>query len=899
VVIPDRAEGGSGLEAERPLSSGPPLISTKLRPPVSLALYRARPRLGARLGRALDDEIRLTLISAPPGYGKSVALAGWVASTDKPTAWLSLDAADNDPVRFVRYLVAALQPLRPGIALAARALPGVTDGTELAAFLIDAVAHRDDPFVLVLDDYHVITAEPVHALVRLLVAQGPPFMHLVVSTREDPPFPLSRLRAHGRLLELRAEDLRFTLEEAASYLAATPDIALDAAHVERLVERTEGWIAGMQLASISLRNRPDAPALVDELTGSQRFVLDYLAAEVLEGIDPDLRAFLVRCSVVERFTADLCSELSGRADSAQLLERAERLNLFLVPLDLERRWFRFHHLFADYLRLQLGDAERRGLHARAAEWLEDAGLPGEAIDQALAAGAFDQAVRYLEREGVARYQTEELLTLLGWLEALPGDRVTGSPILAALHAAALFFTGRISDAARTCDESGAVLESLGASAAGLHAVRALVAQAQGQAGTAALARQALDELGPADAAFRPMALQALGTAQVLDGELPAAVATMRAALHAGLSTGQSMVAIPALTMLATALNLTGQRGEAEELCRRVLAHFGATSGPLHGAVEYAAYWLGMLCYEANDLVAARHELERAWEAAGRFGHGRVLLGTSVAYVCLGRLATGADSEAFEALRTFRAEARAVGSVEMDAPFAEIEARLQVYGGNVAAAAGWADVVEGRVPAVGSSLPALLTLARVRLAQGRARETASYLRQARVVAEAADDVADLISVAVLEATRAEQTGERRLAQRSMEEAITSAAPGHYVRRVVDDGRTLFQLLPAVRRIAPAFVDEVLGAVAASPRSPAQHSKGVSLWRDERGELVETLTPRELEVLRLMAAGLGDGEIAEALTVSLATAKWHGAHVRAKLGASTRTKALAIARQLGLV
>ncbi len=361
-----------------------PLISTKLHVP-RVAVYGDRPRLSGHLDGALDDATRLTLLSAPPGYGKSVAVAGWLASRNVSSAWLSLDAADNDPVRFLRYLAAALEPLRPEIAGATPALLESATGRESAAILIDAIGAVDDPFVLVLDDYHTITAEPVHTILRVLIEQGPPFAHVVVITREDPAFSLPRLRAHRRLVEVRADELRYTVDEAAGYLGETSGLKIDKAHIGQLVERTEGWIAGLQLAAISFRDQPAAHTLVEAFTGSHRFVLDYLAAEVLERLDPDLRAFLVRSSIADRFTSGLCRALTGREDSAALLERAERMNLFLIPLDLERHWYRFHHLFADYLRTLLDPAEEIALRERGADYLEAAGLLEEAIGQAVAA----------------------------------------------------------------------------------------------------------------------------------------------------------------------------------------------------------------------------------------------------------------------------------------------------------------------------------------------------------------------------------------------------------------------------------------------------------------------------------------------------------------------------------
>jgi LuxR family maltose regulon positive regulatory protein len=880
-----------------------PLISTKLHAP-RVAVYGDRPRLSAHLDRALDDATRLTLLSAPPGYGKSVAAAGWLASRDVGNAWLSLDPADNDPVRFLRYLVAALEPLRPGITGLAPTLLEVGPGPEGAAILIDAIGATDDPFVVVLDDYHVITAEPVHSLLRRLIEQGPPFAHLVVITREDPPFALPRLRAHSHLVEVRADELRYTPNEAAAYLGETSGLELDDQQLRRLVERTEGWIAGLQLAAISFRDQPTAASLVEAFTGSQRFVLDYLADEVLGRLDPEFRTFLIRSSVAERFTAGLCRELTGREDSAVLLEHAERANLFLVPLDLDRTWFRFHHLFADYLRTLLGPAEQISLREKAADYFEAADLLEEAISQAVAARSTERAVRLLERQARRTYESGELTTLLGWLDALPRDRVAASPELVYLRAVASFFVGRVEDAARTCDEGEAACCD-GTTPGPLLTACALIAAFSNRPDAVALGRAAVEATGD-DRFVRARALQALAAAQLTAGELEAAGETARSALDLDAGSRRSMLVGPATTALVTALNLTGHRRDAEALCRQTLADHRAEASRMAGGTPYALYWLGVVRYEANDLTEAIDALERAWAAAGTFGFGRALLTAAVSYLALARQAAGSPEAALDAVCTVRRDAHAAGLTGIDEALDEIEARVHVLQGDLAAAARWADQVcrtaaieQGR-----TGLPRLsrdLTLARVRLAQGMTAEARRFLDAARAEASAAHDTADLISVGVLEAALAEASGVRIQAQRVLEGAIRLAAPEGYVRRVIDDGRSIAHLLPAVRRVAPAFVDEVIAALAAVPgaTSGASRRAGPSLWQDEHGQPLEALTARELEVLRLMAAGSGDAAIARELVVSLATAKWHAAHIRSKLGTKSRTQALLRAQQLGLV
>jgi LuxR family maltose regulon positive regulatory protein len=880
-----------------------PLISTKLHAP-RVGVYGDRPRLSAHLDRALDDATHLTVLSAPPGYGKSVAVAGWLASRDVQSSWLSLDAADNDPVRFLRYLVAALEPLRPGIARATDGLLESASGPEAAAILIDAIAATDDPFVLVLDDYQVITAVPVHAFLRVLIEQGPPFAHLVVTTREDPPFALPRLRAHRRLVELRAEELRYTADEAAAYLGETSRLELDEEHLGRLVERTEGWIAGLQLAAISLRDRPAAASLIEAFTGSQRFILDYLAAEVLERLDPELRAFLVRSSVAERFTAGLCQELTGREDSRSLLERAERMNLFLIPLDLERRWYRYHHLFADYLRTLLDPAEQVALRERAADYLEAADLLEEAIGQAVAAGSTERAIRLLERQARRTYESGELTTLLGWLDALPRDRVASSPELVYLRAVSCLFVGRVEDAARTCDEGEAACCD-GTVPGPLLTVCALIAAFSNRPDAMTLGRAAVEAIG-GERFFRARALQALATAQLNALELRSAGETARSALDLDAGSTRSTLVVPAMTALATSLNLTGHRQEAEALCRQSLANHRAEASRMAGGTPYALYWLGIMRYEADDLTEAVDSLERAWTAAGTFGFGRALLTTAVSYLALARQATGSPEGALDAVHTVLRDARAAGLGGIDGGLAEIEARLRLLQGDVAAAARWADRAAHDAAArpggpAWTGLARDLTLSRVRLAQGKTSEARRFLDSARRLATAAHDSADLISIGVLDAAISEAAGNRAAAQRALEATIRLAAPEGYVRRVVDDGRPIAHLLPAVRRVSPAFVDEVIAALAAVPAPTAVGTRhaGPSLWQDEHGRPLEALTARELDVLRLMAGGCSDADIARELVVTLATAKWHAAHIRAKLGASNRTQALLRAQQLGLV
>ena len=874
--------------------------------PVSGSGYGERARLNAILDRGLDDNVRLMLLSAPPGYGKTLALAGWLESRGLARAWLSLDAADNDLARFARYLVAALSAVRPGTGDATADLfgPGAAPDPELVgATLLDALAASDDPFVLVLDDYQVIAAEPIHRLVRVLIERGPPFVHLVLLTREDPPLPLARLRAHGRLVELRVDDLRCTDEEASRYLALA-GVTLAPPLVRRLVERTEGWIAGLQLAAISMRDRPNTDAMVEAFGGSHRFVFDYLADEVLDGVDEELRAFLVQTSIAERFTVELCHALTGRDDAGSLLERAERANLFLVPLDTERRWYRYHGLFADYLRSHLEEPERRALHERAADWFDGAGLASEAIGHALATDSVEKALDLVERAARRAFEAGELSTLAGWLEALPPERVASSPELASWTAWALFETGQVAaalDLARRHLNASGVR---GPAEGRLLVLQALMATVTGS-DAESLADEGLRLIGE-DELFRSRAYQAAGLARLARGEYGPAVETLREGYAAAIRARHPMAVLPAVNALGNALDVAGHRDEAEAICRSILEGQTDAYGRARPIAWSARMVLGIVRYEANDLVEARRELEAGFEAARSLGVGRPMLGWAVPYLALVRQATGSPEAALEALRVSGPEVISTGP-PLPGLGAETEARVLLMRSDVVAAARWADRATPEAPPGSPLLDVLrrsmdLTIARVRLAQGRLAEARVLLDQTRAAQEAAGAIAELISIGVLEAAVAEAAGQRALASRELERSVTLAAAGGYIRRFVDDGGSVAHLLPLVRRVAPVFVDELSAAFVAEPTRGAaapKDARGAMLWQDGDGQPLETLTTRELDVLRLMAQGASNADIAAGLTVSLGTAKWHVGHVLAKLGATSRTQALVRAQQLGLV
>ncbi len=825
-------------------------------------------------------------------------MAGWIVDRAIPMAWVGLDAAAGDPARLARDVLSALADARPRAASLSQAIaPGASpDARALADLVVDAVATDDSDLVIVLDDCHLADTSEAMELLRRLVDRMPPFGHIVLVGREDPSVPLGRLRAHGALVELRADDLRFNPDEAREFLEDA-EIAPDASLVDGLVGTTEGWAAALQLASITLRAADGPRSAAEALSGTHRHLIDYLGDEVMAGLDAELRGLLSAAAVAERFTAELLAAMTGSADAAALLDRAERANLFLAPLDGEGRWFRMHGLFADYLRSRLPVHERRRLHTLAAAWLEAAGRGREALTQAFDADDPVMATRLVGREGRAVFEAGELRTLQRWIAALPLDARESDLEIASLEAWSRFYTGDLAGGAAVAARATASHDDRSAARGRLLVLLGLVGTTM-RSDAESLARDGIDLVGDDDL-FRSLGLQAAGLAQLARGDVPGSLETLRAAFDAAEASGLPIAVLPAVNPLGHALVATGRRDEAERVARRVLsAHPGPGGEPL--AVAWPArLTLGIALFEGGDVVEARGELERGLAAAESLGVGREVLGWALPAIALARQATGDARGALAVLERGPAPALAFPSLA-----GETEARVRLAQGGLAAASRWADDARTEAPE-GSPLLAMLrasadtTVARVRLAEGRAGDALRALGPARATFEAWGTVPDLISALVLAASASRVAGDREAALVDLSHAVRLASPGGYVRRFVDDGRTLLPLLGEVADVAPGFVARVRTALREDQAPRAAVRRGTSVLVGPDGALVESLTARELDVLRLMATGARNAQLAGELRVSAGTAKWHVAHVLAKLGATSRTGAVVRGQELGLL
>ena len=887
------------------------LVSTKLRPSQARPKLVARPRLSERL----DPEAgrRLTLVSAPAGFGKTTLLSRWwnsITGGERCAAWLSLDEGDNDPTRFLSYLVTAIrravdsEGFGEGVLAALRS-PEPRMEPVLGA-IVNEVGDLPCGLDIVLDDYHAIDSQDIHRIVSYLLERLPDSAHVVVSSRVDPPLPLARLRARGQMAELVAADLAFTREEAAAFLKGVMGLDLSAADVMALEEITEGWIAGLQLAALSMREREVVSDFIGSFSGSHRNVLDFLAEEVLERQDEDIREFLLQTSILDGLTGPLCDALTGRSDGQETLEKLERDNLFLVALDEERRWYRYHPLFAGFLRERLGRERPESvveLHVKASEWNERNGGLSTATEHALSAGDYERAARLIEHGIGQTWYRGEVATLLGWLGRLPREEMRRRPLLLIWYAAGLMLTGDPEGTETLLDEAeeavspqedGDPKHVLPTAAA----VRSLRSRRLGDAREAVEhARRALSLLPEDNLNPRPFVALSLAQAYRAAGDGEAATAAFAEAGSLGRAAGHDYVALSAMACEANLRLARGGLRKADDVLRRALKYAAERGAGLLPAVGSVHIGMGELLYEWDDLERAERHLTEGVELASRTGDLEILIWGHLALAAVKR-ARGDAGGAMEKAREAEQVARSSGSEQAIIDALTWSARLQLMGGDPAAAASEHE----RAAAVGEvrRRPRELErtmLARLVIARNRPDEALELLAQLH---ETAKTAARTIEVLTLRALALRAKGEEERAVGVLAEALAPAEPEGYVRTFVDErppvGDLLSGALEARRRnrlgppVSERYLEKLLAAVEqdalAGDASPA-------------AEPPEPLSERELEVLRLVAAGKTNRGIASELFVSVGTVKTHTNNLYRKLEAHSRMQAVARARELNLI
>ena len=904
-----------------------PLVATKLRPPRTPRDLIARPRLLGRL--EWDPGRRLTLLSAPAGFGKSTLLGEWVGARvrdGRPVAWVSLDEGDNDPVRFLSYLVAALRTTG-GEAFGEAALAALRSAEPprmeaVLGALINEIAGLPGEITIILDDYHVIDSEGVHRIVSFLLERLPEAAHLVVSGRVDPPLPLARLRARGQMAELHAADLRFSTEEASAFLCGAMGLDLSADDVAALDGVTEGWVAALRLAALSMRDRGDVSGFVRSFSGGHRDVFDFLAEEVLEGQTEPVQSFLLETSVLDNLSGPLCDAATGRNDGQQMLDRLERGNLLVVPLDDERRWYRYHHLFADFLRSRL-ERERPGrsaaLHRGASEWCEENGLMVEAVGHALRAGDHERAARLMERGMDQTWYRGEVVTLLGWLWALPEEAMRRRPLLMVWYAAVLMLVGRLEEIEPLLEEAEGVVgrakkEGVEPSGAGggdpqhvlatAAAVRSLHARFKGDPpGAVEHARRALALLPEDNLNPRPFAALCLAEAYRAADDPEAAAAAFAETARLGRAAGHDYIALTAMGTLAQLRMGRGRLHEAEESLRQALEFAierGAEQMPAVGRVRIG---FGEVLYERDDLEASERELALGTELAERAGEFEVVVRGRVA-LSRARRALGDTEGAFEFAREAIRLARDSNAPEAIVESALWRARLHLSVNELRAAASDLELASGAYDASRSAREAeRLHRARLLIVRGDHDEALRLLDRVHGPPESANGRGgnNAIEILALRALALRGREEKARALGVIGRALVLGEPEGYARTFVDEGPAMTALLSEV------LANRQRGASAASAAVSTHYLRSLlaALEREASGAaspaggLTEPLSEREREVLQLVAAGKTNRQVATELFVSVGTVKTHVNNVYRKLEAHSRTQAVARARELGLL
>jgi len=886
----------------------PYLLRTKLYIPPIRPDQIARPRLVDQINDGLDKS--LILVSAPAGYGKTTLVSSWLSERKVSSAWLSLDAGDNDPVRFLQYLLTALLPAAPGIG---DDLLGSLQGIRPAQFenlvtlLVNELASNNDPFVLVLDDLHVIHSEEVLRIVTFLLEHLPHQMHLAILTRTDPPLPLSRLRARNRLLDIRADELRFTHVEIAAFLNDMMGLTLSARDITAMEARTEGWIAGLQLAALSMQGCKDIHRFVSEFTGSHHHVMDYLAEEVLKSQPKKVGAFLLQTSVLDRLCGPLCEavvDAAGPVDGQATLEDLERMNLFVVPLDDERRWYRYHHLFADVLRKRLETRFPQllpELRRRASRWYEQNGFASEAIQQAIVASDQDRAAQLIEDNGCNLLMSGEVATLLSWTDAIEFESET-RPWLAVQKAWALALTGNLDRVEPTLQVPERLLAPLEPTPevrtlqGTIAAARAHCANSKGDTQSAAdYAQQALEKLPDCSAmsrSIRSVATSVLGDASWINGNLDDAARAYTEAIRLGREAGNLHMVIIANTNLAEVLAQMGQLHRAADTYNQTLQMAVRPDGqrsPLAASI-YAG--LGRLFYEWNQLDDAAQDINLCIDLCRQWGDISL---QAVACAMLARLeqVRGNPEEAREAMR----RAEQMDSEHPLPPQRSILvksdlARLWLTQGNLERLFQLIKKdglgVKDEIPC--QRAPEYVILLRVLLARGDYEDALALSERLLRQAETAGRTGLVIETLILRALAYQGKKDSERALKALERALSLARPEGYVRLFLDEGEPMTILLCQAqsRKVGTGYEADLLSSIGTIP----------GMTQPSMQLLVEPLTTRELEVLKLIEAGASNQDISEKLVISIPTVKRHISNIYAKLGVTSRTQAIAIGKELRL-
>lgn len=892
------------------------LLATKLFIPRPRKNLVFRPRLMEYLNAGLEK--KLTLIAAPAGFGKTTLMSEWIPKSPRCVAWLSLDNNDNDPTRFWAYFIRSLQGLRKELGEGAFSLlesPQAPPITSILTALVNDLAAFPDAFSLVLDDYHVIESQPIHDALAFLIENQPANMHLVITTRMDPPLPLARLRARDQLTELRANDLRFTADEAASFLRDVMRLNLSTDDIAALEARTEGWIAGLQIAALSMQGREDIPGFIHAFSGSHRHILGYLADEALSRRPKGTLNFLLQTSILDRLCGSLCDAITGESGGQAILENLEHANLFIAPLDDEGRWYRYHHLFAEVLRARLQQSQPkliRDLHRRACSWFEQNNLMDEAVHHAIAGNEPSQAARLVEQLLSTKWQTGEIKTLQNWLTAIPRTFWQIYPRLWLIQAWVAMTVGDFVEGDSNLTAAEDALDSLELSMgsaqplrAEVGAFRASYASLTNDPRAIELAKQALNEL-PEDYWMRGMLVVFLAAAYYSAGDLDTALDILAEAPGSNPSDrGMQPHRIHLLAFSGTVYYAKGRLKDSLPLFTRALelAQPGGIPMPFVGTL-LAYMSIAPVLYEQNKFEEAGKLLTRCLEMSIEFGSAEVEIYTLslLAQVCLAMEDLPAAMKRFDQI-----DALLLKHSFSQGIMAFVEYRrflLYLKQGNVSAATKWVEAHSEDLGPLNPHAFHKIAYFQLLIAKGQYGLAKDQLTALTREAQETGQGNWLVKTLVLEVLVYEGLGQHKEALDLLERVLILTEPEGYVHSVIDEGEPMRLLLLDYQSILKKKLgdgddSESLRLLAYTDKLLAAFSPPVPSGKPESVGMLEPLSERELDILRLIATGRSNQEIAEILVIAVSTVKSHINNLYGKLGTNRRTEALAIAREKGLL
>ncbi len=879
-----------------------PILATKLYVPQPRHQLVSRHHLIERLNQGVHHTPSLTLVSAPAGFGKTTLISEWIASGEQPAAWLSLDAGDSDPSRFLTYLISAIQTIAPNLGsriLVALQSPQLPPIEFILTTLLNEIYTLPDSFILILDDFHVIDAKPIDRALAFLVEHIPPQLHLVITTREDPDLPFAKLRARGQLTELRAADLRFTPSEAAEFLNQVMNLSLSAEEITALESRTEGWIAGLQLAAISMHGSQDTSSFIQSFTGSHHFIMDYLMEEVLKQQPERIQNFLLRTSILDRMCGSLCDAvlLDPSVPGQETLEYLQRANLFIVSLDSERRWFRYHHLLSELLRQRLHqnmgtsaeDAENRvnEFHIRASQWFEDNHFELEAFQHAAAAKDIERVERLITGDGIPRHLRGAVTTVVDWLGTLPKAVLDSRPSLWWRYASLLLVSGHPIGVAEKLEAAETALQGVEENQetrnllGRIAAARATLALTKYDSETMiAQSRRALEYLDPENVTTRANAHWTLGVAYMFQGKRAAARESLTKTISLSQASEATFTRILATIGLGNLQETDNELHLAAETYRQILQMAGDQPLQIIGEVHLG---LARVLYEWNDLDAAEE-------------HGRKSLQLEQQYdMVIDRFVI---CEMFLArLKLAQGDVSGAASMLAKASQSAHQRNFTQRIPEVAAAQVLTLLRQGDIPvathlAQSHNLP--LSQARVYLAQGDTAAALMIVEELLQQAKQKDWKDEQLKLTTLKSLAYYAQGNKERAIQMLTEALAVAEAGGFIRLFVDEGPMMAKLLSeaAAQGIMSDYVINLLRAFEAE-------NSGDKTSLSAASSLLDPLSQRELEVLRLIAQGLSNQEISERLFLALDTVKGHNRRIYDKLQVQRRTEAVARARELGLL